>query len=200
MTTITAEIYAAVQSYDEEQRKIVEESQVGPSTNQNTNTSNTSKKQQSNNTKTGNNRNDPSKSNPQGNTQNIPGLDIVRQALNDVGGGWVNLGAADVVCSLDWAAACAHPGGYIEVDTEYLGQSYDWWYPIMLHEYAHQIQFIHWTNLQSAPRYQQLFGNDIEWLTECMSQARMPDYYSTYGYSCSQEQVNYGSGVWSGIL
>lgn len=133
-----------------------------------------------------------------GSTQNYPGLDIVRQALNDVGGSWVSLGAADIVCRVDWAAACAHPGGYIEVDTQYLGNSYWWWYPIMMHEYAHQIQYNHWTKLNNSNRYYELFGGDAEWLADCMSAARISGYESAYGYSCSQDQINYGSGGWSG--
>lgn len=207
VTALTSEITAAVKTYDEEQARKQQQQQKTENTQTSRNNTGHTQPKNTNtnkNSSSGGNTNNGGSSGggntgpKQGSTQNYPGLEIVRQALNDVGGSWVSLGAADVVCSVDWAAACAHYGGYIEVDTQYLGNDYNWWYPIMLHEYAHQVQFIHYDKYRNASGYHNLFGSDVEWLTDCMAMSVMPNYTSGYGYSCSQEQLNYAHGGWSG--
>ncbi len=208
---VVAEINNAIQAYDAEQERKRQEQQTNNSnTNTNSGSRNTNNGSSNSggktNTNTNNNGGGGGSSNSGGgssgggreHTQNIPGLDIVRQALDAVGGSWVRLGAADQVCSVDWAAACAHYDAYIEVDTEYLGNSYDWWYPIMMHEYAHQVQFQHYDKMMNSSQFKALFGSDVEWLADCMSMARMSGYSSGYGYGCSGDQINYGANAWNG--
>lgn len=134
-----------------------------------------------------------------GNPSNCPplgeGLQIARKALNDVGGGNYCLAASEVVCNNPKAVGCAYGGGKIEVAVSYLNKySYYDWYTIMLHETAHQVQYSN--KILTTPEFKNIFNNDIEWLAECMSLARMPDYNSGYNYSCSQEQLNIAARAW----
>lgn len=190
-----AEIDTALQTYDAEQDRARQEREQEQQSNNNRNTeteTETDNGSYSNNSDSGNS------GGGSGPTQSASGLDVVRQALNDVGGGWVRLGAAPVVCGVEWAVACADPSGYIEVDSDYLGRGYNWWYKIMMHEYAHQIQFPHYDQMVKSPTYQNLFGGNIEWAADCMAAARIPGYYSGYGYSCNADQLNYGANAWNG--
>lgn len=134
--------------------------------------------------------------------QQVPGGHLVgpRAALDEVGGGWVALYSEDVVCSWTEAVACSYYDGKIIIANKYAGESKEWWLGYMAHEYAHQIQYRQWDRLNSggAPQFDALFGRDIEWLADCMAQNRYPQFISGYGYSCSQQQLDYSGATWGG--
>jgi hypothetical protein len=122
-----------------------------------------------------------------------------RAALDAVGGGWVALYSEDVVCNWAEAVACSYYDGKIIIANKYAGESKEWWLGYMAHEYAHQIQYKQWNRITTggAPGFDRLFGRDIEWLADCMAQVKVPGFVSGYGYSCTQEQLDYSSAAWS---
>jgi hypothetical protein len=124
-------------------------------------------------------------------------LKPVRQALDKAGGSWVRLNSADVVCDSEAAAACSDPAGFITVKNSYLDEDYAFWLYAMTHEYAHQVQFMDWNELEASPRYETLFNGDVEWLADCMSLSRYPNYTSGYGYACTAEQLAYSKQAWN---
>lgn len=123
-------------------------------------------------------------------------LSTPRQALNDVGGSWVTLSSADMVCNMSRAVACATTG-HITIATKYVNSSYGFWYDYMMHEYAHQIQFNNWGVMKASPFYQNAFNSDPEWLATCMAEHRKPGHRTGYNYSCSSEQMAYASRAWN---
>lgn len=197
-----------VAAYDAEQVRLEQERQAAEQKNNNNSGSSGS----TSNKSSGSNSSGSKKSSNSGNTSTpketsnnnapkcavVDGIGEARRALDAVGGGWVCLGVADVVCSVDWAAACSHPGGYIEMARFNAYESYDYWYPLMMHEYAHQIQYQNYTVMLNSSGYNNLFGGNIEWLADCMAMSRISGYSSGYGYGCSQDQLNYASNAWNG--
>jgi hypothetical protein len=133
-------------------------------------------------------------------TSSDPRLQQVRDALDKAGGSWVKLYSADIVCDSVGAAACSDPAGFITVDNSYLDEDYAFWLYAMTHEYAHQIQFMDWNGLEASPRYKTLFNSDPEWLADCMSLSRYPNYTSGYGYACTTEQLDYSERAWNKIF
>lgn len=121
-----------------------------------------------------------------------------RQALDAVGGVNIMLGTAPVVCGLDNSLACAYPTGVILFAEESANEDYDFFYAVMMHEYAHQIQYKHREKMENAAGYRELFQKDIEWLADCMAAARIPGYTSNYHYSCTNAQIEYGRQAWKG--
>lgn len=136
------------------------------------------------------------------NLQTLPASHPARLALNAVGGADIKLGSAKTVCGkapIDNAAACAYASFKVVLIAERdLENSYDYFYDIMMHEYAHQVQFSNWESLESSQEYKVLFEGDLEWLADCMSAAKIQDYRSGYEYSCTSAQVAYGAKAWSG--
>lgn len=136
----------------------------------------------------------------------VPGLRTLssshpaRQALDAVGGTDIKLGAAPMVCGRDDSMACAYPTEVILLVDDYANENYDFYYPVMMHEFAHQIQFKYGRELDYSQGYEQLFGGDKEWLADCMAASKIPGYSSNYQYQCSQAQKEYGADVWKGIF
>lgn len=140
----------------------------------------------------------------------LPGIEVLdysffetaRRALDDVGGGAFRLSTADVVCESSTAVGCAGRDGTITIAHRVLGRGYGYLYQLMMHEYAHQVQFASEDRMKASPRYQALFVLDgvdpIEAAADCMAQARteMPDV--GYEYGCSPEQLAWGQGAWQG--
>jgi hypothetical protein len=138
--------------------------------------------------------------------QDLPGLRTLpsnhpaRQALDAVGGTDIKLGAAPVVCGRDDSLACSYPSGVILLADAFANGNYDYYYPIMMHEYAHHFEFKYGRELEESKGYEQLFGLDKEWLADCMAASKIPGYMSNYRYECSSEQKEYGAGAWKGIF
>lgn len=130
----------------------------------------------------------------------LPANHPARQALDAIGGTDIKLGAAPQVCGQSNSLACAYPNGVILLAEMYANENYDYYYPIMMHEYAHQFQFKYGQELDYSQKYEQLFNMDKEWLADCMAAAKIPGYFSNYQYQCSQEQKNYGAGAWKGLF
>ena len=136
----------------------------------------------------------------------LPGLRTLlsnhpaRQALDAVGGTDIKLGAAPEVCGRGDSMACAYPSGVVLIVEDYANENYDFYYPIMMHEYAHQIQFKYGQELDYSQKYEQLFNMDKEWLADCMAASKIPGYSSNYQYQCSQEQKEYGADAWKGLF
>lgn len=139
-----------------------------------------------------------------GDTENLQTLHAshpARLALNAVGGEDIKLGSAKTVCGkpIDEAIACAYaPFKVVLIVEEDLEKSYDYFYGIMMHEYAHQVQFSNLKSLESSEAYKILFDADLEWLADCMSVAKIQNYRSGYEYSCTSEQLVYSKKAWSG--
>lgn len=138
--------------------------------------------------------------------EDLPGLRTLasdhpaRRALDAVGGTDIKLGAAPLVCGREDSMACAYPTGVILMVEEYANENYEFYYPVMMHEYAHQVQFKYNQELYYAPKYEQLFAGDVEWLADCMAASKIPGYSSNYHYECSEAQKEYGAGVWKGLF
>jgi hypothetical protein len=130
----------------------------------------------------------------------LPADHPARKALDAVGGANILLGAAPVVCGFDNSLACAYPSGVILLAEEFTNEDYDYYYGVMMHEYAHQIQFKYREDLEYSEQYDVLFGKDIEWLADCMAAAKIPGYSSNYQYKCSASQVTYGAKAWQGVF
>lgn len=124
-----------------------------------------------------------------------------RLALNAVGGEWVKLGRADVVCDLAAAIACAHPDGTVMVANRVAGNNRDYWMGPMAHEYAHQMQFKNWEAILASPTMAALFTADvpgIERLADCMAKTIVPTWSGPYQASCTADQLAYAQRVWTG--
>lgn len=130
----------------------------------------------------------------------LPVKHPARQALDAVGGTDIKLGAAPVICGRTDSLACSYPSGVILLADAFTNENYDYYYPIMMHEYAHHFEFKYDAELESSQKYEQLFNLDKEWLADCMAAAKIPGYMSNYRYECSAEQKAYGAGAWKGIF
>lgn len=125
----------------------------------------------------------------------------VRSALNAVGGGWVRLERADMVCDMETALACAYYEGKVVVKNEYLNESAEWWTGPMAHEYAHMIQYKNWYALQESQTLTSLFGQgQIEPLADCMATVKVPSWRGPYHPDCTSEQLAYAQRVWNGSV
>lgn len=119
----------------------------------------------------------------------------VRAALDLVGGGGVGL-YESASCAGGNAPACANSNGYIK----YRADIVDWsagrlnW--AMAHELAHIYQFRVWGALTSSGAYGSLFGNDPEFLANCMAVVR--GYPGSVG--CNGDQQAWASGIWVGAV
>lgn len=135
-------------------------------------------------------------------TQDLTPYDTARRALNDVGGSWVDLRTADTVCSSGAAMACSSSNGHITVANRVMGRGYDFMYKLMMHEYAHQIQFLSLEELYASPQYAALFGHfgaaAIEAAADCMAQARTSMDGVGYGMGCTDAQLEWGRKAWDG--
>ncbi len=128
-------------------------------------------------------------------TSGPDGYSRVRAALDRVGGGGVGLYESSS-CAGGNAPACANSNGYIK----YRADIADWstgrlnW--AMAHELAHIYQFRVWGALTSSAGYGSLFGNDPEFLANCMAVVR--GYPGSVG--CNGDQQAWASGIWVGAV
>lgn len=131
-------------------------------------------------------------------------FDTARRALDDVGGAWVGLYTADIVCDQATAIACSSSDGHITIANRVMGNGYEFLYQTMMHEYAHQIQFRSLDTMYASPRYQALFGGfgskaAIEAAADCMAAARTTMDLVGYGFGCTPEQLAWGRDAWDGV-
>lgn len=128
-------------------------------------------------------------------TSGPDGYARVRAALDLVGGGGVGLYESSS-CAGGNAPACANSNGYIK----YRGDIANWsagrlnW--AMAHELAHIYQFRVWGALNSSGAYSSMFGNDPEFLANCMAVVR--GYPGSVG--CNGDQQAWASGIWVGAV
>lgn len=130
----------------------------------------------------------------------LPAKHPARLILDEVGGQSIKLGTAEKVCDWDGAAGCAYTAGVILIAEDYANEDEEILRSLMLHEYAHHVQFKHQVALDKSPTFEQLFKWDAEWLADCMAMTRQKNYTSGYEYKCSEQQKAYGSKVWQGII
>lgn len=129
-------------------------------------------------------------------------FNTARRALDDVGGARVGLRSADIVCDSAVAVACSSPEGHITVANRVMGKGYEFLRQLMMHEYAHQVQFRSKAKMEASENYQSLFGefgdDAFEAAADCMAQARiaMPDV--GYDLGCTADQLAWGKGAWQG--
>ncbi|MEW2461566.1 hypothetical protein AB0872_12845 [Microbacterium sp. NPDC047426] len=137
----------------------------------------------------------PGPGGPAWSTSGPDGYARVRAALDRVGGGGVGLYESSS-CAGGNAPACANSNGYIK----YRADIADWstgrlnW--AMAHELAHIYQFRVWGALTSSGSYGALFGNDPEFLANCMAVVR--GFPGSVG--CNGEQQAWASGIWVGAV
>lgn len=128
-------------------------------------------------------------------TSGPDGYARVRAALDLVGGGGIGLYESSS-CAGGNAPACANSNGYIKYRADIAGWSADRLNWAMAHELAHIYQFQVWGSLNSSASYASMFGNDPEFLANCMAVVR--------GYpgsqSCSGDQQAWASGIWVGAV
>lgn len=143
----------------------------------------------------------PKSSNSVPTTPEDSALVNVRSALNSVGGGWVRLERADMVCDMETALACAYYEGKVVVKNEYLDKSAEWWTGPMAHEYAHMIQYKNWYALLESQTLTSLFGQgQIEPLADCMATVKVPSWRGPYHPDCTGDQLAYAQRVWNGSV
>lgn len=129
----------------------------------------------------------------------VPNGHPARTALDQIGGPHIKLGSAPEVCETDTAIACAYPSGVILMKTEYLELDDNVLYSVLLHEFAHQIQFAHWNQMNASGGFYSLFDEDVEWMADCMAQSQGSYVtFSDHKKQCSEEQVDYGARAWTG--
>ena len=125
-----------------------------------------------------------------------------RKALDAVGGKDIKLGTSSSFMCGENAdpLACSYKSKVVLIHDRDANKDYDFWYPVMMHEYAHQIQYTQWDALNNSPEYKDMFGSDYELLADCMANARIPGYVPIYGKPCSAQQKDFGRKVWNHSL
>jgi hypothetical protein len=132
---------------------------------------------------------------PAWSTSGPDGYARVRAALDLVGGGGVGLYESSS-CAGGNAPACANSNGYIKYRADIVNWSSGRLNWAMAHELAHIYQFRVWGALTSSGAYGALFGNDPEFLANCMAVVR--GYPGSVG--CNGEQQAWASGIWVGAV
>lgn len=128
-------------------------------------------------------------------TSGPDGYARVRAALDRVGGGGVGLYESSS-CAGGSAPACANSNGYIKYRADIANWSEGRLNWAMAHELAHIYQFRVWGALTSSSGYGLLFGNDPEFLANCMAVVR--GYPGSVG--CNGDQQAWASGIWVGAV
>ncbi|MBS0023078.1 hypothetical protein [Microbacterium paraoxydans] len=128
-------------------------------------------------------------------TSGPDGYARVRAALDRVGGGGVGLYESSS-CAGGNAPACANSNGYIKYRADIANWSAGRLNWAMAHELAHIYQFRVWGALTSSGSYAALFGNDPEFLANCMAVVR--GFPGSVG--CNGEQQAWASGIWVGAV
>lgn len=123
----------------------------------------------------------------------------MRNRLNNVGGGHVQLFEYDGNCSGAQSPACAYMGRGIGVNSSIMGFSDSRKNWAMVHELAHMYQYNVWSTLVNSGSYQNLFGGNIELLANCMASAKG---YTNHGHNnqCTADRLDYGRSIWAGIV
>ncbi|WP_447652738.1 hypothetical protein [Microbacterium sufflavum] len=137
----------------------------------------------------------PGPGGPAWSTSGPDGYARVRAALDRVGGGGVGLYESSS-CAGGNAPACANSNGYIKYRADIAGWSTGRLNWAMAHELAHIYQFRVWGALTSSGSYGALFGNDPEFLANCMAVVR--GFPGSVG--CNGEQQAWASGIWVGAV
>ena len=123
----------------------------------------------------------------------------LRNRLNNVGGGWVQLFEFDGQCGSVRAAACSWSTGKIGVTREIAGwrESRKNW--VMVHEYAHQIYFRNINAISNSNGYRSLFGSNPELLANCMASAWG---YTDHGHNgqCYGDRLSWARSIWNGVV
>ena len=123
----------------------------------------------------------------------------LRNRLNGLGGGWVNLVEFDGQCGGTRAAACSYSNGTIAVNSQIAGWSNSRKGWVMAHEFAHQIHFGMWNAVNNSAGYKQLFGSSPELLANCMASARG---FTDHGHNgqCYGDRLNWARSLWGGQI
>lgn len=125
---------------------------------------------------------------------------IPRQALDSINPA-VTMSVVSLPCNSSTAVACVSSTkpNHIQVSENYLHYSYDLWYMIMMHEYAHTIQLNNYDALSVNETFIKLFNKDLELHADCMAASVIGEtYFSTYNNTCSKEQLAAALGAWTG--
>lgn len=124
---------------------------------------------------------------------------VPREALNNIDS-TIGMSVVTAPCNSDTAVACVTGSNpkHVQVAEKYLHYSYNLWYMIMMHEYAHTVQLTNYDALSKSESFQKLFGKDLELQADCMAEAVIgEDYFSTYSNTCTPEQLASASNVWN---
>lgn len=119
------------------------------------------------------------------------------------------LGASDVgvvynspPCGLDEAAACVSSVDptFMTLDEQILDKNYFEDYQLfhtIAHELAHTVHFrAGYNRVFEIPSVGNLFADDPEYLADCMAQDITGEDFTTYGYTCTSEQIDAAREVW----
>lgn len=115
----------------------------------------------------------------------------------------ITLTVVDLACNGERAMACVASSNpkNVQVTRDYVGYSYEAWYMVMMHEYAHTKQFGNYTDFRNSERIKTLFNSDAELHADCMAQFKIgASYVSNYGNTCSPEQVAAAGEAWNGVF
>lgn len=123
-----------------------------------------------------------------------------RQALDAINPD-ITMSVVSSPCNSSTAVACVSSAkpNHIQVSENYLHYSYELWYMIMMHEYAHTVQLNNYDALSKNESFIKLFNKDLELHADCMAASMIGEtYFSTYNNKCSTEQLSSALTAWSG--
>lgn len=127
------------------------------------------------------------------------GVEKVRKALNSVGGGNVSIAFGLVGnCGTALIDACVQDRSTIYIKKSLPNREYQSLRSLMAHEYAHVITTIwtSWHDIRASPAYE-LFKKDYEFIADCMAIERVGFSSAGYDYTCSDEQLESASRLWT---
>lgn len=124
-----------------------------------------------------------------------------RKAIDAITNGEVTMSVVEDACGMEGAMACVSSANpkHVQISSKYLNYSYEIWYMVMMHEYAHTIQFLDYESWKNSERIKTLFNSDGELHADCMARAQIGEsYVSSYGHTCTPEQITAGKEAWEG--
>lgn len=130
------------------------------------------------------------------------------KALDDISGGTVDFVIDKDGCRntlTPYVLACVRGDNplrvYVVDENAAEVESYEFWFPIMMHEFAHTIQLRNYGTITVSAGYINEFESDLEWYADCMAQWKIgASYVSSYGNTCTTKQLQLGKDAWSGVF
>jgi len=134
-------------------------------------------------------------------TDNRSGTDL-EDVLDDYTGGTVDF-AIDSVCGTATACVRDRAQNLVHLNDLYVGNpayAHIDYADVLLHEFAHVVQFKYELELDESPDFARLFNSDVEFHADCMSLSLKPDFATAYGSVCTPEHLAAAKDAWDGVF